>query len=194
MRSTAPSDSVGTPDRTRLVSPEDPFRTDHSPGRVPAACRRISQVIREWPRLPRVMLIVLGGLPGVGKTSIARAFSRSASAVHVRIDSIEQAILYLFTGLPATRGGGRARRGGLTQRRKDAEVRREMQKDHERHDGCRRSARSRADMREHARAEQGPQETVRALFAASAFPARPPSAARRQPSPSLRSPPLSGSA
>lgn len=38
------------------------------------------------------MLIVLGGLPGVGKTSIARAFSQAAQAVHVRIDSIEQAI------------------------------------------------------------------------------------------------------
>ena len=38
------------------------------------------------------MLIVLGGLPGVGKTSIARVFSKAALAVHVRIDSIEQAI------------------------------------------------------------------------------------------------------
>jgi predicted kinase len=38
------------------------------------------------------MLIVLGGLPGVGKTSIARAFSGAVSAVHVRIDSIEHAI------------------------------------------------------------------------------------------------------
>jgi predicted kinase len=38
------------------------------------------------------MLIVLGGLPGVGKTSIARVFSKAAAAVHVRIDSIEEAI------------------------------------------------------------------------------------------------------
>jgi predicted kinase len=38
------------------------------------------------------MLIVLGGLPGVWKTSIARAFSKVSLAVHVRIDSIEQAI------------------------------------------------------------------------------------------------------
>jgi predicted kinase len=38
------------------------------------------------------MLVVLGGLPGVGKTSIARAYSKAVSAVHVRIDSIEQAI------------------------------------------------------------------------------------------------------
>jgi predicted kinase len=38
------------------------------------------------------MLIVLGGLPGAGKTSLARAFSKVSLAVHVRIDSIEQAI------------------------------------------------------------------------------------------------------
>ncbi|MQA29438.1 MAG: AAA family ATPase [Luteitalea sp.] len=38
------------------------------------------------------MLIILGGLPGVGNTSIARVFSKAASAVHVRIDSIEGAI------------------------------------------------------------------------------------------------------
>jgi predicted kinase len=36
--------------------------------------------------------IVLGGLPAVGKTSVARAFSKVSLAVHVRIDSIEQAI------------------------------------------------------------------------------------------------------
>ena len=44
------------------------------------------------PYTAETMLIVLGGLPGVGKTSIARAFSRAVSAVHVRIDSIERAI------------------------------------------------------------------------------------------------------
>ncbi len=38
------------------------------------------------------MLIVLGGLPGVGKTTIARELARLLGAVHVRIDSIEQAI------------------------------------------------------------------------------------------------------
>jgi len=38
------------------------------------------------------MLIVFGGLPGVGKTTVARELARRLGAVHVRIDSIEQAI------------------------------------------------------------------------------------------------------
>jgi predicted kinase len=38
------------------------------------------------------MLISLGGLPGVGKTTIARELARQIGAVHLRIDSIEQAI------------------------------------------------------------------------------------------------------
>ena len=38
------------------------------------------------------MLIVLSGLPGVGKTTIARELARLIGAVHIRIDSIEIAI------------------------------------------------------------------------------------------------------
>ena len=38
------------------------------------------------------MLLILGGLPGVGKTAIAVAFARAIGAVHLRIDSIEQAL------------------------------------------------------------------------------------------------------
>jgi predicted kinase len=38
------------------------------------------------------MLISLGGLPGVGKTTIAHELARQIGAVHIRIDSIEQAI------------------------------------------------------------------------------------------------------
>ena len=38
------------------------------------------------------MLIIFGGLPGVGKTAIAVELARLTGAVHLRIDSIEQAI------------------------------------------------------------------------------------------------------
>lgn len=38
------------------------------------------------------MLIVLSGLPCVGKTTIARELARATGAVHLRIDSIEQAL------------------------------------------------------------------------------------------------------
>ncbi|MGZ2483713.1 putative kinase [Rhizobium pisi] len=38
------------------------------------------------------MLIILGGLPGSGKTTVARALARRLGAVHVRVDTIEQAI------------------------------------------------------------------------------------------------------
>jgi predicted kinase len=38
------------------------------------------------------MLIILGGLPATGKTTIARELARQLGAAHVRIDSIEQAI------------------------------------------------------------------------------------------------------
>jgi septum formation inhibitor-activating ATPase MinD len=38
------------------------------------------------------MLIVLSGLPGVGKTTIARELARSLAAVDLRIESIEQAL------------------------------------------------------------------------------------------------------
>jgi predicted kinase len=37
-------------------------------------------------------LIVFAGLPGVGKTSIARELARELGAVYLRIDSIEQAL------------------------------------------------------------------------------------------------------
>lgn len=39
------------------------------------------------------MLIILGGLPCTGKTTIARELARQLGGVHVRIDSIEEAIL-----------------------------------------------------------------------------------------------------
>jgi predicted kinase len=38
------------------------------------------------------MLIILGGLPGTGKTTIARELARQLGAVHLRIDAIERAL------------------------------------------------------------------------------------------------------
>jgi len=38
------------------------------------------------------MLIVLGGLPGTGKTTVARELSRRIGAMWLRIDTIEQAL------------------------------------------------------------------------------------------------------
>jgi predicted kinase len=38
------------------------------------------------------LLIVIGGLPGTGKTVVARGLARALDAVHLRIDTIEQAL------------------------------------------------------------------------------------------------------
>ena len=38
------------------------------------------------------MLIALGGLPAVGKSSLAKSLARRLGAVHLRIDTIEQAL------------------------------------------------------------------------------------------------------
>ena len=38
------------------------------------------------------MLIIFGGLPGSGKTTIARELARQLGATYLRIDSVEQAI------------------------------------------------------------------------------------------------------
>lgn len=39
------------------------------------------------------MLIVLSGLPGSGKTTVARALTARAGAVHLRMDTVEQALV-----------------------------------------------------------------------------------------------------
>ena len=38
------------------------------------------------------MLVVIGGLPGTGKTTIARLVAEQVNAIYIRIDAIEQAL------------------------------------------------------------------------------------------------------
>jgi predicted kinase len=44
------------------------------------------------------MLVVFGGLPGTGKTTIAREVARLTSSLYVRIDTIEQSLRRTGTG------------------------------------------------------------------------------------------------
>jgi predicted kinase len=52
--------------------------------------------VRRWPAragyTPQRLLVIFSGLSGVGKTAIARELARAIGAVHLRIDSIEQAL------------------------------------------------------------------------------------------------------
>ena len=51
----------------------------------------------------RGALVVLSGLPGVGKTTLARLVSSAVGAVHLRIDTIESALVE--SGIVAAAGG-----------------------------------------------------------------------------------------
>lgn len=42
-------------------------------------------------------LIILGGLPGTGKTTIARSLSQKIKATHIRIDTIETSLRHSFS-------------------------------------------------------------------------------------------------
>ena len=52
------------------------------------------------------MLIVIGGLPGTGKTALARGLARALDAVHLRIDTIEQALRSATMGSEALGAAG----------------------------------------------------------------------------------------
>jgi predicted kinase len=52
----------------------------------------MSEADNQPQSIPSPVLIILGGLPGTGKTAIARELARQLKAVYLRIDSIEQEI------------------------------------------------------------------------------------------------------
>src|SRR5258708_16918630 len=52
------------------------------------------------------MLIIFGGRPGTGKTTIARELARRIGALYLRIDSIEQGILRSALGVESVEDAG----------------------------------------------------------------------------------------
>ncbi len=50
------------------------------------------------------LLIALGGLPGVGKSAVASALAKRMGAVHLRIDTIEQAVRNAGVALTGAEG------------------------------------------------------------------------------------------
>ena len=52
------------------------------------------------------MLIIFGGLPGVGKTTLAKRLSQHLKATYLRIDTIEQAITHSSLGIHDAKEAG----------------------------------------------------------------------------------------
>jgi len=53
---------------------------------------RATRIVADYNLPGAVMLVVFGGLPGTGKTTIAQEIARRFQAVYLRIDTIEQAL------------------------------------------------------------------------------------------------------
>src|SRR5271166_2574544 len=59
--------------------------------------RNVKRPLIEIVIMTRQMLIIFGGLPGVGKTTLAKAVAREWEAVYLRVDTIEQALRFSET-------------------------------------------------------------------------------------------------
>ena len=84
------------PERTATERKQKPAAAQRERSSTQVSVDKLSFI--EGVMEPRIyweltMLIIFGGLPGTGKTTIARELARELGAVHVRIDSIEEAIL-----------------------------------------------------------------------------------------------------
>ena len=51
-------------------------------------------------------MVAFSGLPGVGKTTVAKSLARSAHAIHLRVDSVEAAINNSTLGIHAAEDAG----------------------------------------------------------------------------------------